>query len=254
MAATMVLTPQPAQAAVSINVNPDGRTLTRLQRYDTNGWNDVRTSAGLLPTPTPPVIVDYEPALDFGAAYRATFSDATSITSWVPTWDIDRPWLSVPLWPEKSVSVELITGYDATRRSGNVFHEVIDRVDPAVTLAPLRTRSGNLEIWCADYPTAAAVVAVHDLAQVCYLRQPDHAGMDMYYAVDGAINLAPYRIERPAIRWAVRIPFREVSRPTGNVIADVWDFDAVADEFTTMADLPVTFATFADLASNTRLP
>lgn len=263
MAASMVLTPHPELAAIYVSINTDGRTLTELRRYDANGSAAVRVDAGLFPTTNPPVIVDYEPAISnvtttpWGntVRYTAIFASGPSITSsWTGWYTGPRPWLSVPLWPEKSVQVELITGYDAGRTSGSIFHEIIDRVDPAVTLAPLRTRAGMFEVWCADYPTAAAVVAVHDLAQVCMLRQPDHPGLDMYYAVDGSVSTATYSTDRP-LRWAVRVPYREVSRPSGDLIANAgWTFDAVAEEFDTFAEVRSTFATFADLATNTRLP
>lgn len=257
MPATMTLTPRPDLAAFVLNINTDGLTLTSLVRYDANASpRAVRLDAGTLPTTNPPVIVDYEPALSGQVTYVARFSNGSTANAWSsPTGlGVTRPWLSVPLWPEKSVSVDLVTSYSAARRSGNVYHEIIDRVDPAVTLAPLRTRSGTLEVWCPDYSTAAAVVAVHDLAQVCYYRQPDIGGIDTYYAVDGLIDLEPHAPREGApVRWRVRIPYREVGRPTGDLIANTgWTFAAVAAEFTTLADLPATFDTFADLALEVR--
>lgn len=253
---SITLTPLVGIAAVIVNVITDGKTLTTLYRYDANGSpSTVRMPSGVLPTSNPPVIIDYEPAV--GASdltYVARFSDGTSVSrNGSGLLAAASSWVSVPIWPEKAAQVQLVTGYDASRATGTRYHEIIDRPDPAVTLAPLRTRAGMLEIWCSDYAAAAAVVDVHALAQVLMFRQPDHPGLDMYYAVDGSVTAAPYQTSPPPIRWVVRVPYREVSRPAGDVVANIgWTFDAVTTEFATFADLPPEFATFDALATQER--
>lgn len=257
MVATLDVTPHPAEGALAINVTTDGLTLTDIRRQDANGSASVRTDAGTFPTTNPPIIVDYEPALVGPVVYRAFFADGPTLTysrgdGWAPE---HATWVSVPLWPVKSVAVTTVTQYDADRGSGNVFHDVIDRVDPVVTLAPLRTRRGTFEAWCTDYAAALQVAAVHDLAQVLMLRQDAHPGLDMFYAVDaGSVSITHYPLsEGMPTRWAVRVPYREVTRPAGDLIENAgWTCDAVAAEFDTFASLPGTFATFDDLATNTR--
>lgn len=258
--ASIDLTPSRDLGTIAINVTTDGLTLTGLYRQDATSWvpsRPVRVDEGTFPTTNPPIIVDYEPALTGLIRYTATFADGPNLTytlgdGWAAP---DLTWLSVPLWPGQSVAVEMVTTYDSGRASGNVFHEIIDRVDPAVTLAPLRTRRGQLEIWCADYPATLTVTAVLDLSQVLQLRQTTHPGMDMYFTAAGDVATSHYPIERGMpTRWAVRVPFREVARPVGDLIENLgWSFDDVAAEFATFDQLPSVFATFDDLATNTRI-
>lgn len=261
MAASIALTPRPDLAAMIVDVDTDGLTLTSLWRDDANGSAPVRTGEGVLPSAAPPVLFDYDLALAPHPAigtswvrYTATFADGPTVTASFTGWadEISESRVHVPVWPTRSAWVRLITNYDARRRSGNTIHEVIDRPDPAVTLAPLRTRGGTLELWAESYVDAAALAAVHELRHVLMLRQTAHAGLDMFYVVDGDVAVSPYAVADP-IRWAVRVPYLEVARPTGPLLENLgWTFADVRVEFATFADLPGEFGTFADLAVEDR--
>lgn len=249
---TMTLTPRPDLAAVIVNIDTDGQVLTAISRSDANGGGTVRVSAGVLPTSNPPVIIDYEPAITGTLMYTAFFESAPPVTVFLGPLGGDKTWLMPPLQPGQSISPTLITGYAAARRSGNTFHDVIDRPDPAVTLAPLRTRTGTLDVFCLSYTEAAAVVELHRSAGVLLLRQPDYPGLDMYYAVAGDVYLTPAQLQDP-IRWRVQIDYREVASPAGNeVMGTGWTFDDVLVEFDTLAQIPGTFATFDALATEDR--
>lgn len=253
------LTPRPDEASIVLAVETDGLALTGLYRRDVNSWPNmvpVRLDAGTLPTTNPPIVVDYEPALRGLLEYRADFSDGSrahyNINDWAAR--VTRTWISVPLWPTRSVAVDLVTSYAAGRTSGNTFHDIIGRTDPAVTLAPLRTRRGDLDVWCADHEAAQTVLGVLDLAHVLQLRQRAEAGLDMYFAAGDEVTVQHYPLQAGMpTRWVVRVPFREVARPSGDLIENLgWSFGDVAAEFARFDQLPATFATFGDLAANVR--
>lgn len=248
----LTLTPMTAFGTVLIDVDTSGgKTLKSVTRSDANGSRPVRVAAGVLPSATPPILVDYEPALVGNLTYKATFTDGTSATKSVVAPTTSKAWLNVPVAPQYSAAVDLVTGYSADRRSGNVLHEVIDRPDPAVTLGPLRWRDGLLEVWCADYATARVVEGVHDRGQVLMLRQPTYPGMDMYYVVSGSVTTTPLTIEhRP--RWRVAIGYTEVARPADALTGALgWTFEELATTYSTFGQVAESFETFDDLTTNT---
>jgi hypothetical protein len=252
MVATLSLTRRPDLGAVIISINADGRTVTSVQRLDANDSisREVRINAGVLPTNNPPTIIDYEPALVGTVLYIVHFASGSPLSASVQAPSRGTSWLTIPVYPSIRTEVDLITGYDERRETGSIFHDVVDRLDPVVTLSPLRTRAGSIEVWCADYAAARDVIDVHDRAKVILLRQPDHAGLDMYYVVE-SVSTAPFELRQGyRVRWGVQIGYREVAAPLGDIAANLgWTFGIVAARYSSLAQLPATFATFEDLAT-----
>jgi hypothetical protein len=240
---TITALPQPATVSVVLTVTPTG-TVTSIMRTDANGTNPVRTQAGLLPTASPFVVTDNEATLTGPILY--TVQDGGAGASVTTALNVDgQVWLTVPVAPGKSLQVELNTNAQTTRASLSTVHEVIDRADPIVTLAPLKLRTGTLELWCSTYEQGRALEQLYDRGDVVQLRQ-DVPGLDMYH-VTTQTSLTPASDTSPR-RWFLGVDFQEVAYPLGNQVGTLgWDFNDVAAAYSTFTAVQVTYATFNDL-------
>ena len=115
-----------------------------------------------------------------------------------------------------SVTAELVTQWSATRQSATVLHQVLGRPDPAPALGALRTRTGAMEVWCADEATAYDLVALYAPGVVVMLRDPDHPDLEMYH-VATRVAAAPAPEPTAIRRWLVGVDFAEVYQT-----ADLW--------------------------------
>lgn len=244
----LAVTPQTGTSSVLLQVFPEavGGTVTSILRNDANGTAPVRTLDGYLPTDSNVILVDYEPALVGPITYTVTI-DGTDYTATTSLAGNTKPWLFVPIYPQLSVQVPLVTGYDATRASQSTIHEIVGRQDPLVTIGRLAKRRGRLSVFCPDHATAMGVVEVYSLGQVVMLRQATHSGMDMYHvATDVAVS--PLTVDGGGSRWQVSVSFVEVQRPTGPLLGALgWTFDDVATGYASFNTLVAEFETFDDL-------
>lgn len=257
---SMILTPNPSAGTVTIDVTPDGLTLRTVQRIDANSnlSVSVRTPAGTLPTSAPVTLTDHEVALTGSEVlYIANFDDPADMimqatTPPAPVTEAAAAgWLTLPLIPDQVQPLVRVTNYDEARGSMNVYHDVIDRSDPAVTLSRLRTRAGTLELWCQDYPTVRGVVELLNRAEVLLLRQTRQPGLDLYFGVDDAVGAAPHVAQRNPTQWSVRVGYREVARPQGSMhdFVEPWTFGVLAGAYDSFDQVRAAFATFDDLAA-----
>lgn len=96
---------------------------------------------------------------------------------------------SVPTAPQ-SVQPAMVTDYTEASETGGTVHPIIARADKVTNPGPLRLRAGTFDLWCADYPTAAAVRDLLASGEVALLRQTDLIGFDMYLTAT-AVGIRP---------------------------------------------------------------
>lgn len=232
---TITLTPSPASSAIAVSVTA-GPSIVSLVRTDANGSASVRLPDGTLPTSNGIAIIDYEPAVLGPVTYVARSSTGAVQTA-TATLGSDRSSLTIPIAPLYSVGLPLVIGYGATRDSATTIHDVIGRADPIATLGPLGLRRGTLEIFADSYSDLRKIVDLYARNQVVLLRQPDHAGMDLYHIATTVNELLLPEALVPR-KWAVVVTYVEVAAPRGPVQGTLgWDFDAVtasAPDFDTL--------------------
>jgi len=100
---------------------------------------------------------------------------------------------------------DLVLGYEATRAGRNVFHDIIGRADPDVSLQPAAPRAGTLELFFLTEAQAALAVDVHASPAVFTLTDSTFPTIGMRYVVDGSIG-----IKLDNTRWIVSVDYREV--------------------------------------------
>lgn len=239
----LTATPDPDTGSILLT----GQALTSVTgvlRSDANGTAQVRTLDGYLPLTGTLVIRDHEAALSGPVTYTLVGGGGASVTT---SLDGGDPWLGVPVYPQHSRQVALITGYGADSASRATVHEPIGRRTPVVILGRLSARRGQLEVWCATHADALSVKAVYDLGQVVMLRQAEHAGLDMYHVATAA-RVDPFVPAGARTRWRVVVEYVEVDRPSDALAGTLgWDFDAVTATHATFSDLAMSWADFDSL-------
>lgn len=196
---------------------------------------------------SPLLLTDYEAASGAVTYYAATATDtSTAATSWA----LAGPWLFVPVMPNYSAQLQTVLDYSASANSLGTIHELLGRTDPVAVMRGMGSRAGSLSLWCKSFSDAATVVEAVKRGQVLMLRQPEHAGMDMYFAATG-YNIKPLTTEGAATVWAVDVGYRQVARPLAALAGSLgWTFAALAAAYPTFATLPGKYTSFQTLRIN----
>lgn len=103
----------------------------------------------------------------------------------------------------------LVTGYESTRQSRNVIHDIIGREDPEVTLRVAGLRTGTLEMLVSTLANALALEALHTPGVVMTLADVDLPGLNMDYVTSGDIGVQLDDETRD--RWLVTVDYQEVA-------------------------------------------
>jgi hypothetical protein len=102
---------------------------------------------------------------------------------------------------------ELILGYQASRESRNVVHDLIGG-GIAITLVEPRPRSGVLRLFYQVEADAFAALALHTRETTFFLSSDDRPHINMTYVLDGAGDIE--LDEDTKDKWIVPIGFQEV--------------------------------------------
>lgn len=101
-----------------------------------------------------------------------------------------------------------VLGYESQRASANVFHDVIGRANPDVTLRPAGLRTGTLTYLFGSEVDALECERMHSGTGVLTLDDPDLPTIAMPYVADGAITR---QLDSETRRlWLVGVAYREV--------------------------------------------
>lgn len=108
-----------------------------------------------------------------------------------------------------TITPTLVLGYEASTESRNVFHQIIDRAAPDVSLSPDSLRNGRLQMFFDERTAAWEAHALHTQSAVFTLVDGDVPEANMSYVREGgmSITLDP----QTRVRWLLNVGFQEVS-------------------------------------------
>ncbi len=106
-----------------------------------------------------------------------------------------------------TLSPALVLGYETSRESQNIVHDIIGG-GIAVTLIRPRPRSGTLHLFFLTEPDAFNALNKHALEATFTLSDSDRPGVNMTYVADGTADLA--LDDQTRLRWVVSIGYQEV--------------------------------------------
>lgn len=108
------------------------------------------------------------------------------------------------------ITPDLVLGYEAAQDGRSVFHDVIGRSDPDVTLRELATRSGSLDLFFLTRADADAARTFHAAAKVFTYNAIDNPSTSMDYVVaEGGVRIKLDDATRA--RWVLTVAYREVA-------------------------------------------
>lgn len=233
-------------AAVILTVD-DRKDVQALIRTDANGTRAVRMPANLggrLPGIGSGVFVDHEVALGGRVSYRLVHPDFKDLV-WVNMSGDWAPRFTLPAQPLVRATAEVVTEYDAERKTGATFHEVIGRSDPLVVEGILGSRSGSLKAEFDTLAASASLEAVLRRGKTVMYRQSEQPGMDMYFHVESLRTT----VDPEHGVWSVEVAFVEVSYPAGTMVSDgSWTFATLTGAHATFTDVSLAYESYQDLA------
>lgn len=236
---TLTATARPDGASVELTLTPSAQ-VEGILRSDANGNTQIRVPAGTFPRTTPLTITDWEASLQGSVTYSVAGA-APAVLDLPAT----QPWLVFPLRPAYSLPLDLVTEYSAGRVTLGTIHQVPDRPDPLANLGRLAMRTGQLAIHCDTYTEARLLETQLDLSGMAQLKQPDLAGMDMYF-IPAATAIDPDEEDT----WRLSVDFTETTRPLSPVQANAWTFGTVATSYSSFANVSASYDDFEMLAIN----
>ena len=246
----LTLTPRPTVgASVLIAVTGAPAGALAITRTDDNGSGTVRLQAGQVPIAGSLTVADFEAALTgtIGYQVRDAAGVYTSATTTLAGLAPYGPHLVVPVNPQLRLDLAVVLDNPHVEDANTSFHDVIGRPDaiPTVT-GPLNLRHGSMTVRCADYPTSRQLRSLAAAGATLMFRQPDHPGMDMYFAV---ASLATAKADRTAAGWYfdVDLSYRETADPVAPLTGTLgWNWGTVRDNGT-WADLRAQLPTWNDV-------
>jgi hypothetical protein len=249
---TFAATVNPAEASVYLEVTGAPAGAVVITRTDANGTTSVRLREDQEPIAGYLLVQDYEAALVGSVAYELVDSAAAVFTDSV---DLGMtgiaPRVHVVQLPSVNALPRFVSGYDASRSSSTVVHWPVDRGDPVVIVKPARTREGTLTCHADSYADAAAMMGAIVPGRLLMLRQGDHPGLDMYFAVVRS-DVQPVEMVSDngtdVWVWSVVAQFVEVKSPPVPLLGEAgWTFEDVTAGYADFAAVRSAFDDFAAL-------
>ncbi len=102
-----------------------------------------------------------------------------------------------------------LDGFESTRQTGNVLHDILGRPDYDVTFAAAGLRSGTLKFWFDTYAKALACEALYAAVGFETLADSDVPGVGMKHVASGAITVSLEDENRSY--WTVAVDFQEIA-------------------------------------------
>jgi hypothetical protein len=248
---TLVLTTDAANGFVRLTITPTD-DVTRVRRSDANGTYDVRTLTGQLPHAAPDVLTldDYEAN---GAATYTVTTTAGSVSGTIVLL-LASPWLGTPEVPQFSAAVPSVLEYSAGASTLTTVFEPDGRYDPTVIVRGAGTRRGTLTVEGGTYAQALNLLRLFQRGQTMFLRQTQHAGMDMFFIPMNFDIITALKAGKNSV-FDVECQYIEVGRPSGALSGALgWTWDSLAAAFDTWDEVFDAYATWGDVQIDRRKP
>lgn len=109
-----------------------------------------------------------------------------------------------------TIAPELVLGYETSQAGRNTFHDILDRAEPDVSIAPAGLRSGSLTLFFLTADDAEACRQMHSRPAVFTYTPDDNPTTAMSYVLDdGGVRTA--LDDQTRRRWTVTVSYREVA-------------------------------------------
>lgn len=99
-----------------------------------------------------------------------------------------------------------VDGYESSRRTTSLVHEILGRAKPDITMRPATSRTGTLSLVFATEADSLAAELAHAEARVFTLDHPARSSVGMDYVPAGRVT----RALLPSGGWSVTVDFQEV--------------------------------------------
>lgn len=108
-----------------------------------------------------------------------------------------------------STSPLAVAGYDASRQSRNVVHDLLDGSIGVSFIAP-RPRSGDLVTVYTDRAEAFAAYALYTEETSYTYVSDEMSELGMTFVLDGSLDIESEALDETTTVWYVRVGFQEV--------------------------------------------
>lgn len=233
----------------------DGATLdTELASYAWTGTAHASASTETVQD-VATTVTDYEAAAG-PLRYDLVTVGGALVSLDVADFPLDSPWLFTPVIPGYSRKLAQVREVTGAQPSTSTVHDgLLGRADPIVIMRPPGTRRGSLKIYAGTYAQALEVLSPLRQATAMMLRQPEHQGLDMYFAATDS-DIFHEEASGQETVFGVTLSYVEVKRPEGPLAGALgWTYAALlADpDIPRYADQRRVFATYADMRLNKRI-
>lgn len=249
MPLAMVLTVEPAAAAVRVDISGAAAGTVTIARSDANGNGVVRQAVGQVVSAGSLVVRDYEAALTGFIFYTATDSSGATVGPQFAVLEnvVTLPQVAPVGQPQYGVAIDAVVEYDATRGTGSVVHDPLGATKPIVIVGRMKLRQGNISFYAATYGSVGPLENVFELGSVLMVRQPTYPGMDMYCVVTDS-RVAPRADATSPRRWDVTATYVETAAPDVPLAgAAGWTYQGVKDSYADYSGVRFYFASFKAL-------
>lgn len=101
-------------------------------------------------------------------------------------------------------------GYESSRTSGSITHQILGKPEPDITIRPATLRTGTLTFWFDDEEASLEAEEAHAEGGLFYLEHGVRQTVLMRYVPTGTITRSLERSTGGA--WIVTVEYTEVSK------------------------------------------
>ncbi len=230
-----------------------------IQRTDANGTRFVRVVSGSVPDSSgAQTVYDEEFAQSGAVTYAVVDSSGNQASCTLTNADLSASFafagnvLGPVGFLNQLLAVARVDGYDeayAYSENSTGKLAIIGRQDPIITSRAdnqWSKRTGTLTYYAASHAAAVLIAAEYQVGRIALLRFQGTIP-DLYH-VANTVRVTPAHQLVGGWTWTVVVDYVETGWPSGDLQgAHPWQYADVASDYLAYYNLPVTFATYADL-------
>ena len=120
------------------------------------------------------------------------------------------PMSTVITYAGGTITPEVVNGFESSRETNTIVHNILGRSDPDITYRPAGLQSGRLTLVFASGAAArAAEAALVVVPRSFQLSDPDAPSAGMRFVVAGGEVNIRFDLDTQTV-WLVEIPFQEI--------------------------------------------